>query len=241
MKRPVSIPNILEGTTESVSEELGVNVSDSIVNYFKDKYFIDNVMSDVFQLIMTVAINPTVAKANCRKSLFAPIKILTVFLEKKKVDVVEKRLNEKEDIIAKQDEKIALLRTELDQIQIKTDELEQYGRRTSSPLFSVPLPNSDDCENTVLEVINEKLKIDISRDEIERCHPLGPKQVIVQFKSYKSKAAVNKAKTNLKGNEAKIFLTEDLTKRNHAIIEALLVLRTTSKINSFRSIDGTSL
>ena len=78
----------------------------------------------------------------------------------------------------------------------------------------------------------------MSDDEIERIHPLGPKQTIVKFKSYKTKAADYKAKSNLKDNHDGVFMTEDLTKRNHAIIKQLLAAKKANTIHSFWTIDG---
>ena len=82
------------------------------------------------------------------------------------------------------------------------------------------------------------MNVKVSADEIERAHPLGPKQIIVKFKSYKTKAVVYKAKSNLKGNGDGIFMTEDLTKRDHAIIEQLLLLKKSDKSHSFWTVDS---
>ena len=104
------------------------------------------------------------------------------------------------------------------------DGLEQYGRRTSIRLINMLIPEGQDCEKTVLDLFNNKLGVSVTAEEIERCHPLG-NQVIVKFKHYKSKATVFKAKGKLKNNCQHIFMTEDLTKNNHAIVKKLLQLR----------------
>ena len=95
-----------------------------------------------------------------------------------------------------------------------------------------------DSEEAALKVFNDTMKVKVSADEIERAHPLGQKQIIVKFKSYKTKAVVYKAKSSLKDNGDGIFMTEDLTKRNHAIIKQLLLLKISDKIHSFWTVDG---
>ena len=87
-------------------------------------------------------------------------------------------------------------------------------------------------------MFNELMKVKVSADEIERAHPLGTKQLIVKFKSYKTKAMVYKAKSSLKDNDYGIFMTEDLTKRNHGIIKDLLLLKKSEQIHSFWTMDG---
>ena len=61
---------------------------------------------------------------------------------------------------------------------------------------------------------------------------------LVKFKSYKTKAMVYKAKSSLKDNDYGIFMTEDLTKRNHGIIKDLLLLKKSEQIHSFWTMDG---
>ena len=112
-----------------------------------------------------------------------------------------------------------------------------YGRRTSIRLINMTIPAGQDCEKCVLDLFNTKLGVPITADEIDRCHPLGS-QVIVKFRHYKSKAAVFKAKSKLKNNPNKIFMTEDLTKTNHSIVQKLLQLRKAKQINGFWTQDA---
>ena len=84
----------------------------------------------------------------------------------------------------------------------------------------------------------------MGEDDIERCHYLGRpnakgnRQLIIKFRSYKAKAAVFSAKTKLKNNPDKIFISEDLTKKNHGIIQKLVQLRKDASIDSFWTNDG---
>ena len=88
------------------------------------------------------------------------------------------------------------------------------------------------------------MEVPISENDIERCHFLGRpnakgnRPIIVKFKSYKSKAAVFNAKNKLKKNPDKKFLTEDLTRKNHSIVQKLVELRKNGTIDSFWTNDG---
>ena len=143
----------------------------------------------------------------------------------------DKKLKDK-DIIINQ------LQAEVESLRIHTDDLEQYGRRQSIRLYNVPLEGCADGEEAALKMFNELMKVKVSADEIERAHPLGQKQLIVKFKSYKTKAMVYKAKSSLKDNYYGIFMTEDLKKRNHGIIKDLLLLKKSGQIHSFWAMDG---
>ena len=97
----------------------------------------------------------------------------------------------------------------------------------------------DSCTYATLKVIYELLGVPITENDIERCHVLGRpnakgnRPIIVKFKSYAAKSAVYSAKKKLKKNPAKIFLTEDLTQKNHHIIQKFVELRKSGDIDSF--------
>lgn len=83
------------------------------------------------------------------------------------------------------------------------------------------------------------MEVPISENDIEQCHILGRpntkgnRPIIVKFKSYKSKAAVFNAKNKLNKNPDKIFLNENLTRKNHSIVQKLVELCKNSTIDSF--------
>ena len=74
------------------------------------------------------------------------------------------------------------------------------------------------------------MEVPISENGIERCHILGRpnakgnRPIIVKFKSYKTKAAVFNAKNKRKKNPDKMFVTENLTSKNHSIVQKLVEL-----------------
>ena len=83
--------------------------------------------------------------------------------------------------------------------------------------------------------------------DIKRCHYIGrakkdkPRQIIVKFSHYHDKQRVYAAKSNLKGNPFKTFMTEDLTSNNYSVVKQLLALKNVDKIDSFWTSNGRTL
>ena len=126
----------------------------------------------------------------------------------KAVDEKDKTVNKKEEIIKAKDELLGQraetinnLEQNVEMLTSKLDDLEQYGRRCSVRMFSVPQLPGQSCTDTALKVINELMEIPIGEDDVERCHNLGRpnakgnRPIIIKFKSYKFRAAVFHAKT----------------------------------------------
>ena len=145
-------------------------------------------------------------------------------------------------ISKKKTKKISDLDEQITKVAIGLDDLEQYGRRCSLRFFGVPL-SENERENTdkkIVDICHDMLDVDLSEQDIQRSHILGKyspqsNQIIVRFKSYKTKVDIYKQKKKLKGHS--IFMSEDLTKRNHAIVRKLAELKKENKIDSFWTID----
>lgn len=133
-------------------------------------------------------------------------------------------------------------------LDMRLDEQEQYSRRTSLRFNNIPCPdpkkvrkmNTDDI---VLDICNNKLGIPITLDQIGRTHPIGKVrhgkvQVIARFLSYRQRSAVFRAKSKLKKNPDRIFITENLTFRRSEIMKELNYLRKNNKIQACWSSDG---
>ena len=251
LKRHNSSPNIRESTLKAAlaSKTPSSSVADVVASSFTDKEFVSKITPAITEIIrpfITDAINDAVLSAvtAVEKTLFSKLKKDQDELSKR-VDNVESKLKSTELLIKENDKKlndknimINKLQAEVESLRIHTDDLEQYGRRQSIRLYNVPLEGCADGEEAALKMFNELMKVNVSADEIERPHPLGPKQLLVKFKSYKTKAIVYKAKSSLKDNDYGIFMTEDLTKRNHGIIKDLLLLKKSEQIHSFWTMDG---
>ena len=52
------------------------------------------------------------------------------------------------------------------------DDVEQYGRRTSVRIHNVRCDSSDDCVDAVLDVLRNKMKVDVRAEDIDHCNPM---------------------------------------------------------------------
>lgn len=102
------------------------------------------------------------------------------------------------------------------------DSLEQYTRRNNLRFFGLKETDSENVDDIIMQLIQEKLNININLVDIERAHRIGKKSatnvrpVIVKFSSYRMRELVLRARRSLKGS--KIFVHEDLTKYRHDLL-----------------------
>ncbi|KAI4459603.1 l1 transposable element-related [Holotrichia oblita] len=116
----------------------------------------------------------------------------------------------------------------------KCDSLEQYSRRNNIRIIGADAVPHSECEKLVMNVLNEKLQLDVSIDTIDRCHPVGPKKdnnkrdILVKFTSYRYRRAVMDRRKLLKGTH--ISIVEDLTRSRY------LCYREANKVFGFRNV-----
>ena len=87
--------------------------------------------------------------------------------------------------------------------------LNQYGRHKNERFLNIDEPvlargQKEDCTKTVIELA-KKMKVDISEDDIERCHRLGKprtngtsRPIIARFRTYKKKRELVQEKKSLR-------------------------------------------
>ena len=164
----------------------------------------------------------------------------------------EEIIRSKDELLAQKNDQISKLQSDVknltkstSKLTDKLDDLEQYGRRNSVRMYNIDCaPYGNNCFDAVVDILHSKLKVSVGPNDIDRCHPVGKpnanghKPIIVKFKNYNAKREVYAAKSNLKGNPEKIFITEDLTKQNHKIVASLLTKVKAKSIHSFWTIDG---
>ena len=100
----------------------------------------------------------------------------------------------------------------------QTEELEQYGRRTSLRFHNVPMRDIDKqrTDNIIVDIVkNKMIMINFSVDDNNRSHIVGninqgKGQIICRLRNWKNN--IYQLKINLKYNAYHIFVTEDLTK-----------------------------
>ena len=158
------------------------------------------------------------------------------------------KLDGKTKLIDELEQKCDNLSAELNKVKVAVSDLEQYGRRNSlrfSKLgFDPKLPENELIKKTTA-YINDRMLPNgplLSESDIDRYHPIGqlrnnvPSQVIVKFASYHIKHRVFSAKANLRNTP--VFVSEDLTRSNYAIIKKLQPLKKRNKVHSFWTSNG---
>jgi hypothetical protein len=129
-------------------------------------------------------------------------------------------------------------------ISAKINDQEQHGRRNSLRFHNLRCTTHDEVTNAVIKLATETIGITLTRRDIVHAHMIGPPrengtcQAIVRFVHYWKRAEIYRNKSKLKGNEDRVFITEDLTVRNMSLMRALLELRKNGKIDSVWSSDG---
>ena len=243
----VPIPEVDPSTREMIMN--------CVADCFNDEAFIKKITPTIVTLtqeVSKIAINDAVTKAviKLEKDVIKPLQIktdiLTRAIEEKNKTIKDKDaiIMAKDELLNKKADDIVSLEYRVNILENKLDDLEQYGRRASVRMFNVPQLPGQSCTGAALHIINDVLEVPMGEDDIERCHYLGKanakgfRPLIVKFKSYKSKAAVFTAKKKLKNNPGKIFISEDLTKKNHEIVQKLVQLRKDTSIDSFWTNDG---
>ena len=227
---------------------LGEPFLQDVASAFENQKFIDKVtpsLNIIMKPIITRAINDVVANAlrSLEILVIKPLQDQNKML-RLKVEETEEIIQTKNELLEQKNEVISDLQQKVDNLSNKIDKIEQYGRRTLVRMYNLTYSSQSEeaCTETVVGVIRNLMKVDISAGDIERCHPVGNskgmKLLIIKFKRYHTKQSVYKAKSNLKGNPHKIFLTEDLTKRNHDMVATLLTKVKSESIHSFWTIDG---
>lgn len=158
-------------------------------------------------------------------------------MEQKNVEIESLKTN-----ISHKDKQVKVLETKVNKLTKGLNDLEQYGRRQNLRLNNVPLDEDADCEVVVIDIINRALPEgeSISAADIDRCHPLGRpnkknnRQVMIKFKTYKTKAQVYEARFNL----SNVYMSEDFTPTNQKVIDELVKCKKSKRVKSFWSIDG---
>ena len=121
------------------------------------------------------------------------------------------------------------LESEIIKLKSSLDNFEQRNRNINLVLHGVPEQSSENLKDECAKIISENI-INLSSDEIARCHRLGPVQsrssrssglkpraVIIRFRDEEKKLNVYKNKRNLKGKP--FLLTENLTKSRYELFK----------------------
>lgn len=228
----------------------------SLPDLMKRGFMDPEVMKDVAPIIckqlkpsIEAIIKTTIEKSVERSVANSISNVVDCAIRKFKAEVMDPMLKEKDSEIAslkteikQRDKTVNGLEKQVCKLSKGMNDLEQYGRRNNIRLNNVPLIDDNECEPTVLDILNEALPDGqtISYADIDRCHPIGKRnkknnrQVIIKFVCYKTKAQVYDARFNL----SNIYMTEDFTPDNQKVVDKLVQFKKAKKIKTFWSYDS---
>lgn len=106
--------------------------------------------------------------------------------------------------------------------QYKLNSLEQGIRNKNIVVFGLPEKKDEAIEKHLLDILNSKLKLNLTAGHIERGYRFGKKQrnkprgVVITFREFKMKNKIYSMKKELKGTG--LTIKEDLTSQNLKIL-----------------------
>ena len=132
-------------------------------------------------------------------------------------DKLEKERKEKDELINSLQIEVSSLKVEVKNLEKNPDDQERYSRRNCLLIHGLNKTKTKDTKEMVLDVINDKLNMEMSQVSIDRSHRLGkrkgpgqkPRAIIVKFTRYKDRHLVFRNKKLLKGSGTSV--TESLT------------------------------
>ena len=122
-------------------------------------------------------------------------------------------------------------------LEMVNEEAEQYSRRNCFiRIYGIPESTNENTDNTVMGVINNKLKLGMPPQIIDRSQiqprPLvdsfsdsqrsTPKPIIVKFVRYNVRQQVYNARKDLMKTAKKIFIRESLTSKRQQLVNELV-------------------
>lgn len=151
------------------------------------------------------------------------------------------------------------LKNELESSHDKFDDLGQYSRRNNIRIAGIPENDGQITETLVCNTLNQYLETPILPTEIDRCHRIfrptaatniqpkpKPKDIIVKFVSYKSKASLMskipmeklRADNESKPFDDRIYVSDDITRTRSKILFMTRKLKKTKRIKDTYARDG---
>ena len=134
-----------------------------------------------------------------------------------KFDEYEKDRNAKDELIIKLHTQVMKLTDKVSNLSVQVHEQEQYSRWNCLLIHGVGENRNEDTDTLSINIINERLGLDVQPSDIDRTHRIGNKnkarkkgrEMIIKFTRYntRKKVFVNKRKFK----ETNISVTESLT------------------------------
>lgn len=161
---------------------------------------------------------------------------------KERIDRIETTTNRNSKQINKLDKHVSLLRSNLEDSQIRLDEYDQRLRNNNIRITNDWNENNDDqLLNKTTELL-QRLDDTITKCDIDLCYRVGiktnrPRTVFVRFLRKRQKDTVMRNKVNLQ-NDKNIYINDDLTPFRMAILFEARQLKKMGKIRNAYSLNG---
>ena len=137
-------------------------------------------------------------------------------------ETIATRLNAMDKSLGDKDENIKQVEEHVKRVDDQLDHMEQYSRCSSVRVTGIKEHDGEDLERIVTNLIDDMNVPYMNNNNINRMHRVGPRnsltnknharQIIIQFKDYKSKTTFIKAIKYLLDKHPNVYIAEDLTK-----------------------------
>ena len=131
--------------------------------------------------------------------------------------------------ITKLEREMSTLKREIKACHEANEEHELYSRRNCLRFHGIHESPEENTDDLVIEVVKEKLKIDLKREDLDRSHRIPvrgrrregdrgapPNPIIVKFIRYNRRREIYDSRSKLKGTN--IFIHEDLTRERSDLL-----------------------
>ena len=98
-----------------------------------------------------------------------------------KVDELERERKEKDELINSLQIEVSSLKVEVKNLEKKADDQEQYSRRSCLLIHGLMETKTEDTDKMVLDVISNKINIEMSQISIGRSHSLGKRSEATSY------------------------------------------------------------
>ena len=133
-----------------------------------------------------------------------------------KFDKLEQDRIKKEEMISGLQNEVSALNKKVATLEKQADDQEQYSRRNCLLLHGTDEDQDESTDVKVINIVKDKLEIEISESDIDRSHRIGKKSsgkkrpIIIKFARYNCRRHVYHNKKKLK--DSGMSITESLTK-----------------------------
>ncbi|ELU01798.1 hypothetical protein CAPTEDRAFT_203166 [Capitella teleta] len=168
--------------------------------------------------------------------------------------VIIKKLQDLQDAVSRRDAEIAELKAEINALKTKTDDNEQYSRRTSVRFVGVAEPSTNDKPEAEVVKILHQVGL---QPVIQRCHrvgpvstsssgspqvhvpprPKGPRAIICQFTG-QDKLDVMRIRKDIQRAFPDVAVFEDLTRARASLAYEARKLKKDNRIDKIWTSDG---